>query len=131
NMYDYLMAAVGDGANPEIIVLYCDKSLELYDFLVSNGLKFKQSYIAGKHVVPHTDDGLVHSGNEEQVPYRSIATPIPRGHHAESPGFSGPAIIRPLQKVANASGATFIYQAMAEQLIVNAQGRVVGVAINV
>jgi len=131
NMYNYLMAAVGDGANPEIIGLYCDKSLELYDFLVSNGVKFKQSFIAGKHVVPHTDDGLVYSGNEEQEPYRSIATPIPRGHHAESPGFSGHAIIRPLQKVANASGATFIYQAMAEQLIVNAQGRVVGVAINV
>jgi len=92
NMYNYLLAAVGDGANPELLRVYCDKSAELYDWLVSKGVKFKTSFISGKYVVAPTDDGLAFTGNEEQEPYRSIAKPVPRGHKAQAEGFAGHAL---------------------------------------
>ncbi len=127
NMYKYLVTAVGDGANPELIGVYCDKSPELYDWLVAKGVKFKKTHLPGKFVVPPTDDGLVYSGNEEQEPYRSIAKPVPRGHKPEAPGFAGHAIFAPLKVAVEGSGAEVLYETLARRLVVNGQGRVVGI----
>ena len=127
NMYNYLLAAVGDGANPELIGTFCDKSAELYDWLVAHGVKFKKTFLPGKYVVPATDDGLVYSGNEQQEPYKSIAIPAPRGHHAQAEGFSGHAIYAPLKAAVEASGAQVMYETLVKALVVNPKGRVVGV----
>jgi 3-oxo-5alpha-steroid 4-dehydrogenase len=129
NMYKYLSAAVGDGANLELIGILCDKSLELYDWLVKNGVQFKPSfYTGGKTMLPMTEDGLVYSGDEAQEPYCSIAKSVPRGHHAKGAGgMTGYALFKPLKNAVTSSGTEVVYEAFAKQLVVDSNGRVIGV----
>jgi len=131
NMYNYIVAAAGDGADPELIGVYCDHSLELFDWLVGLGVKFKESYLPGKWVIPPTDDGLAYSGNEQQAYFKTIAEPVPRGHHAQAEGSSGYAWWPPIQAAVKASGAEVLHEATAEELVVNAEGRIVGVVAEV
>ncbi len=131
NMYKYMLASAGSGADPGMVKLYCDHSLDLYDWLVDLGVKFKQSHIPGKWAAVPTDDGLAYSGNELQANYRTVAQPVPRGHHVQGPGETGKLLWPPLQKGAEAAGAEIYTEAVAKRLVVNPEGRVVGVAIEV
>lgn len=126
-MYDYLLAAAGHGADPDMVQTYVDQNLELYDWLTQIGIKFKASYLPGKFAVPPTDDGLVYSGNETQAKYAATTPPVPRGHHVQSPGESGKVLWPPLQAAAEAAGAEILTDALGKNLVVDAEGRVVGV----
>jgi 3-oxo-5alpha-steroid 4-dehydrogenase len=131
DMYNYLVAATGEGADTEKIGLFCDKSLELYDWLDQLGLKFKQTFLAGKYAALPTDDGLGYSGNEAIAEFTAIAKDVPRGHHAPAPGQSGAEIFKPLKAAVEASGAEIMYQTLARHLIKDQTGRVVGVVVDV
>jgi 3-oxo-5alpha-steroid 4-dehydrogenase len=127
DFYNYVFNAAGDGADPDIIGVFCDKSVETYDWLVSLGVPFKQSFLPGKYVIPPTDDGLAFTGNEEQARFASIVTPCPHGHHAQAAGASGPAWWPPIQAAVKATGAEVLYETSATRLLTNDEGRVVGV----
>jgi len=131
NMYKYLTAAAGYGADTDLIGVYCDKSVELYDWLVTKGVKFKETFLPGRYRVPPTDDGLAYSGNELQEPYCSIAKPVPRGHHVTASGFSGHALHRSLDTAVKAAGVQIIYDAHVRSLVLDSSGRVVGVVAQV
>lgn len=131
DMYNYLMAAIGEGANEEKIGLFCDKSLELYDWLTGLGLNFKQTYLPGKYAAPPTDDGLVYSGNEAVAEFKAVAVDVPRGHHAPAAGSSGAEIFKPLKAAVEAAGIEVSYETLAKKLIVDLDGRVVGVIVDV
>ena len=131
NMYNYMLAAAGEGSDPELIRIYCDHSLDLYDWLVELGVPFKQSYIPGKWAAVPTDDGLAYTGNETQASYNTVATPVPRGHHVEGLGETGSVLFPPLQAAVKAAGVEIYFEAPAQRLVVNPEGRVVGVVIDV
>jgi 3-oxo-5alpha-steroid 4-dehydrogenase len=131
NMYNYMLAAAGEGADPEMIRIYCDNSLDLYDWMVELGLPFKESHIPGKWAAVPTDDGLAYSGNESQAEFRTVAKPVPRGHHVQGTGESGSVLWPPLQKAVEAAGAEIYYEAQARRLVVDPEGRVVGVAAEI
>jgi 3-oxo-5alpha-steroid 4-dehydrogenase len=131
NMYKYMLAAAGQGADPDLIKIYCDNSLGLYDWLVELGVTFKKSYIPGKWAAVPTDDGLAYSGNELQANYRSVAPPAPRGHHVQGPGETGFVLWPPIKAGVEAVGAEIYYEAPAQRLVVNSEGRVVGVLAEV
>jgi 3-oxo-5alpha-steroid 4-dehydrogenase len=131
NMYNYMLAAVGEGADPEMIRIYCENSVDLYDWLVQLGVPFKESYIPGKYAAVPTDDGLAYTGNEMQAAYKAVATPAPRGHHVEGIDHTGKVLFPPLQAGAEAAGAEITYEAPARRLVVNPEGRVVGVVIDI
>ncbi len=131
DMYNYLMAAIGEGADPEKIGLFCDKSLDLYDWLDGIGLKFKQTYLPGKYAAPPTDDGLAYSGNEAVAEFKAVAADVPRGHHAPAPGSSGAEIFKPLKAAVEAAGCEISYETLAKRLIVDLNGRVCGVVADV
>ncbi|MBI9046784.1 MAG: FAD-dependent oxidoreductase [Anaerolineaceae bacterium] len=131
DMYNYLMAAIGEGSDAEKVGLYCDQSLELYDWLTNLGLEFKQTHLPGKYAAPPTDDGLVYSGNEAIAEFKAVAQDVPRGHHAPAPGSSGAEIFKPLKAAVEMAGVEISYETLAKRLIVDLDGRVVGLVVEV
>jgi 3-oxo-5alpha-steroid 4-dehydrogenase len=131
DFYKYVFAAAGDGADPDIVGVFCDKGVETYDWMVSLGCPFKQSFLPGKFVIPPTDDGLTFTGNEEEATYAAIVTPVPHGHHAQAPGSSAIAWWPPIQAAVKATGAEIIYEAPVTRLVTDDVGRVVGVVATI
>jgi len=132
NMYDYVFAAAGDGADEELIGLFCDKSLELYDWVTGLGVQFNESFMEMKAAGDPTGDGLLYSGNEKQAKYKAVADPAPRGHGAFADGYvGGHAIFAALKPATEASGAEILYEVLVTSLVVNGDGRVVGVEAEV
>ena len=91
DMFAYLMASVGDTPDEAKTRLYCEGSAPHYDWLLAQGVPFKDSMYKGKHVLQPTDECLIWSGNEEVWPYRDHARPAPRGHKVAQVGEHGGA----------------------------------------
>lgn len=130
-MYKYLVAVSAD-PDLEKIRLYCDESVEHFDWLEALGFQFERSYWKGKVVVPPGTEGLSYTGNEKVWPYCEQAKPAPRGHSVPVPGELGGAamVIDLLVKRATDQGVQIRYETGVTNLVVDgdAQDRkVVGV----
>ena len=88
-MYRYLMLAAGPDADSEKVRLYCDRSLEHYNWLTGQGVVFKPEYYPGKHTNTPNEAALMITGNEEAWPYINHARPAPRGHKPRIKGDHG------------------------------------------
>jgi 3-oxo-5alpha-steroid 4-dehydrogenase len=131
DMYKYVLAAAGEGADPKLVKIYCEQSVDLYNWLVELGVPFKQSYLPGKWAAVPTDDGLAYSGNELQADFKKLTKPVPRGHHAQGEGETGSVLWPPLQAGVEKVGAEIYYDSLAQRLVINPEGRVVGVVAEV
>ncbi len=130
-MFRYLSAASGPGQDDEKIRLYCDNSVEHFDWLVAHGVPFKESYYGEGSYTP-TDDCLSYSGSELASPYRDIAKPAPRGHTVQQDGIeAGGALMRALVAAVEATEADVLADALCETLVQDESGRVVGVVARV
>lgn len=126
DMYQYLVMNTPepDGAK---IRLYCEQSVDHFNWLVAQGVPFNDTMYQGKHVMQMTDECLIWSGNEEVYPFREKAVPAPRGHKVAEPGEGGGAkMMELLIKRAEALGIRMICDAQATQLVRDGD-RVVGV----
>jgi succinate dehydrogenase/fumarate reductase flavoprotein subunit len=128
-MYKYLVA-VSRQPDHEKIRAYCDGSVEHFNWLEDLGFQFERSYVAGKVVVPAGTEGLSYTGNEKVWPFCEKATPAPRGHSVPVPGELGGAamVIDLLVKRADDLGVQIRYETGATNLVLDADGAVVGVA---
>lgn len=132
DMYNYLVAMT---PNPDLkkIRLYCENSLEHFDWLERQGLVFNNGFYPDKHFEHSTEDGLSWSGNEKVWPFSEQARPFPRGHKITVPGgqqelgMGGRKIMDTLIARVQESGARIVPDANVKNLIVDAEGRVVGV----
>jgi succinate dehydrogenase/fumarate reductase flavoprotein subunit len=126
-MYKYLVAVSRD---PELdkIRVYCDQSVEHFNWLEDLGFQFERSYWKGKVVVPPGTEGLSYTGNEKVWPFCEQAVPAPRGHSVPVPGELGGAsmVIDLLLKRAEELGVQIRYETGATNLIVS-DGAVSGV----
>src|SRR5574337_914732 len=86
DMYRYLMMAGGPDADEAKVRLYVDRSLDHFDWMVKQGISFKNSYIPERILEPETDDCLVWSGSEDAWPFSAQAKPCPRGFMPQWPG---------------------------------------------
>jgi len=86
NMTAFVSAAAGPTSDPEKVRLYCENSLDHFDFFDSIGLEFKDTHYAEKVIWPPTEDCLIYSGNEQAHPFAEEATPMPRGHKPKREG---------------------------------------------
>jgi 3-oxo-5alpha-steroid 4-dehydrogenase len=133
NMAAYLNVAMGPGADEERIADYCDGSLEHFDWLVGCGVQFKPEFFGEPGWEPMGDQGLMYSGGENSYPFNTIATPAPRGHvpqmsdKKQGEASAGFMLMKPLVETATAAGARAIYDVRVQRLIVEPDGRVVGV----
>lgn len=133
NMAAYLNVAMGPGADEKRIADYCDGSLEHFDWLVGCGVQFKPEFFGEPGWEPMGDQGLMYSGGENSYPFNTIATPAPRGHvpqmsnKKQGEASAGYMLMKPLVETATAAGARAIYDVRVQRLIVESDGRVVGV----
>jgi 3-oxo-5alpha-steroid 4-dehydrogenase len=79
-MYKFLMAAMGPGADEQKTRLYCDGSVDHYNWLVEMGVDFNAEFFGRPAHAPPADEGLMYSGGENAWPLSEIAMPAPRGH---------------------------------------------------
>lgn len=127
-MYKYLMAVSPD-PDPEKIRLYCDGSVEHFNWLEALGFQFERSFYPEKAVIQPNTEGLMFTGNELVWPYRDEAIPAPRGHKVPKPGDTGGAgmVVELLAQRAAELGIPIRYETGATALILDEGGAVVGV----
>lgn len=138
-MYKFLMAAMGPGADETKVRAYCDGSVDHYEWLVELGVDFKPEFCDEPGWVPTADQGLMYSGGENAWPFTEIAEPAPCGHLPRTPPGAartgletgdrggGFYLMDPLVSAAEAAGVEAIYDVRTDRLVVD-DGRVVGVA---
>ncbi|HME15244.1 MAG TPA: FAD-binding protein [Mycobacterium sp.] len=128
-MYKYLVAVSRQPDHAKIRA-YCDGSVEHFNWLEDLGFQFERSFYPGKVVVPPGTEGLSYTGNEKVWPFCEQAKPSPRGHSVPVPGELGGAamVIDLLVKRADDLGVQVRYETGATNLILDADGAVVGVA---
>jgi 3-oxo-5alpha-steroid 4-dehydrogenase len=130
-MFKFLMASVGPCPDEAKIRLYCDGSVDHYDWLVAQGVPFKQTYYHGTSGEPPTDDGLVWSGAERAHPFCEIATPAPRGHVPQIEYQGGPLLMKVLCEAVDASTARVSTDSRCIALYQEPDGHVLGVATEI
>jgi 3-oxo-5alpha-steroid 4-dehydrogenase len=125
-MFDYLMASCGANPDEAKVRLYCDGSVEHFEWIVAQGVPFKETYYPGISGEPPTDDGLVWSGSERVHPFCEIAAPAPRGHVPQVEHQGGPLLMRQLCAAVDASAALVEPNQRCVALVQEADGSVVG-----
>lgn len=127
-MYKYLVA-VSPEPDHDKIRAYCEGSVEHFNWLEDLGFQFERTFYPGKVVVPPGTEGLSYTGNEKVWPFTEKAKPAPRGHSVPVPGELGGAamVIDLLVKRADELGVEVRYETGVTNLVVDADGTVVGV----
>jgi 3-oxo-5alpha-steroid 4-dehydrogenase len=128
-MYKYLVAVSLDPEHDKIRA-YCDGSVEHFNWLEDLGFQFERSYYPEKAVIQPNTEGLMYTGNEKVWPFKDMAVPAPRGHKVPVPGDTGGAsmVVDLLLKRADELGVQFRYETGATGLVLDDDGRVVGVS---
>jgi len=133
NMTAFLNVAMGPGADENRIADYCAGSIEHFDWLVDCGVPFKAEFFSEPGWEPMGDQGLAYSGGENSYPFNTIADPAPRGHvpqmsnKKQGLASAGYMLMKPLVETATGLGAGALYDVRVQSLVVEADGRVVGI----
>ncbi|WP_103943262.1 FAD-dependent oxidoreductase [Thermomonospora echinospora] len=125
-MYAYLEAALGPHADTAKLRLYCDQSVEHFEWLRARGVAFKPSLYDAPTWMPYTEDGLMWLG-ENAWPYNTLAKPVPRGHRPVAKGFGGQVLMEKLTAAAIEAGVVTHADTAAANLVLDDEGRVAGV----
>ena len=133
NMTTFLNVAMGPGADEKRIADYCEGSLAHFDWLVDCGVVFKAEFFSEPGWEPMGDEGLAYSGGENAYPFNTIAFPAPRGHvpqmqnKKQGLASAGFMLMKPLVETATGLGAGALYDVRVLSLVVEPDGRVVGI----
>ena len=123
-MLAYVTASAGPSADAELVKVYCDASVGLYDWCVEQGMEFGGGLDAERHLVTaEAGLSLTYSGNERAEEYAATIPPAPRGH---TPTTFAAGIFEPLEARVE-SFATVMYGTAAQELVTDVAGAVVGV----
>jgi 3-oxo-5alpha-steroid 4-dehydrogenase len=126
DMFRFLMASCGPGPDEDKIRVFCERSLDLFEWLERHGVPFKRSTYPEPGKEPPTDDCLVYSGGEDGWPYTSVAKPAPRAHKPQAPGAAGAFLMQRLLAAMGRTGTEVLDDTRAERLVVDEHGRVIG-----
>ncbi|MEV6559889.1 FAD-dependent oxidoreductase [Nocardia sp. NPDC051756] len=133
NMETFLLAALGPGVDKAKIGDYAHGSVEHYNWLVANGVPFREAFWGEPGWEPPHDEGLMYSGGENAAPFNAIAKPAPRGHVPQMADkkigrkSGGYMLMKPLAETAESLGVRVEYDLRLGRLIVDDDDRVVGV----
>ncbi|TQS24990.1 FAD-dependent oxidoreductase [Microbispora sp. KK1-11] len=126
NMFAYLAAALGPHADEEKLRLYCEGSVEHFEWFRARGVPFNESLFDAPSWMPPTTDGLMWLG-ENAWPYTTVARPVPRGHRPAVESWGGRLLMEKLVEAAGTAGAACHADTRATNLVVDGDGRVAGV----
>ncbi len=128
DMQAYLRLAAGAQADPERVRLYCEGSVEHFEWFCALGVEWNESYLDDKVTHPLSADCLLFTGNEDVWPFCEQARPVPRGHKPAREGEAGGYLMERVLRATAASGARVLHDCLVERLVQREDGRVVGVA---
>ncbi|MBI1352656.1 MAG: FAD-dependent oxidoreductase [Actinomycetales bacterium] len=128
NMYAFLRSVTTTDEDAKLRV-FCESSVEQFDWLESLGVPFNREAYTHKAVYTRTGEGLLTTGNEKVWPFRDQAAPAPRGHQVSGDGdvSGGNVAMRAVLGAIEAEQVPVIYEANVIGLVQDAEGRVVGV----
>ncbi|MDT4917456.1 MAG: 3-oxo-5alpha-steroid 4-dehydrogenase [Pseudonocardiales bacterium] len=129
NMRTFLIAACGPSPDLDKIDAYCAHNLEHREWLLARGVEFLGTvFPQANGTSPVDGEGLMFTGGENAWPYDEIATPAPRGHVVQGGRPGGSVLMKLLSGAAVEAGARVLPDTRAERLVVDEDGRVVGLA---
>ena len=130
-MFSFISGAGTRHPPLEKIRLYCEQSSAHFDWLVAQGVPYREQ-LATTMTVPMAGESLYFSGCELAWPARELAQPAPRGHVPVATGMTGGRVLMAalLAQVA-ALGVTMQAQVAGERLVVGDDGRVLGMQVSV
>jgi 3-oxo-5alpha-steroid 4-dehydrogenase len=127
----YLKMVGGLDADAAKCDLYAAGSLDHYAWLKAQGVPYKGTYLPGKVIEPETDDTLIWSGSEAAWPFAQSATPAPRGHVIQHPGWGGGrALVDILERNAREAGVDVRTDARVISLVADGH-RIVGIVVRI
>lgn len=132
DMFRFLMAAMGPGVDEQRCRVYCEGSVDHFDWLVECGVPFKHSFWETPAWEPPLDDGLMYSGGENAYPFNELVRPAPRAHVPQMEGKKtgrkggGWMLLSALTTTALRRGAKVEYDTFVERLVTDGEGSVVG-----
>ena len=133
NMKAFMKAALGPGVDEAKIDVYCDGSVDHYKWLVEAGVVFDESFWGEPGWEPPHGEGLMYSGGENSAPFNALIPPAPRGHlprkatAATGEQAGGYMLMKPLIETAQDLGVKARYDTRVQTLVVDDDGRVIGV----
>lgn len=133
-MYKYLKIECGNVVSDETLRRFVEESVPTVDWILQHGGKFQGSVWKKKASYPPLKYFLYHPDNTLVANYRKQAKPAARGHRAfttngkKAWGLGG-AIYEPLRDAAIRLGTKFLRYSEARQLVVDRDGRVIGVKV--
>ena len=133
-MFKYLRMETQGVVRDETLKRFCEESVETEEWLTRHGVEFRPKLYAKKTSYPHTDFYLYHSDNSLAPLYKAAAKPAARGHRAhvdrlDAPMGYGKGLYDPLRASADSAGVTFLGSATVRQLVIDGEGRVIGVRL--
>jgi 3-oxo-5alpha-steroid 4-dehydrogenase len=128
DMLAYVRLAAGAQADPERVRLYCEGSVEHFEWFCSLGVEWNESYCDDKVTHPLGAECLLFTGNEDVWPFCEQARPVPRGHKPAREGEAGGHLMEAVLRATAAGGARVVNDCLATALVQREDGRVVGVA---
>lgn len=132
DFYRYLVMAGGPNADEAKCRAYADACGEHYQWLVAQGVRYKNSFIKERIVEPITDDCLLWSGSEEAYPFCETAKPCPRGHTPQWMGMGGGKFLMDvLAEQVLEAGVQVQYEARAVSLIAEPDNTVRGIVVRI
>jgi 3-oxo-5alpha-steroid 4-dehydrogenase len=128
-MRAFLLAACGPGPDEAKIDVYCERSLEHYDWLTARGIEFTGTYLGeqGGSASPREGESLMYTGGENAWPFDEAVPPAPRAHCTKGGKPGGSRLMAVLSQAALDAGARPYFDTAAERLVVDDDGAVVGV----
>lgn len=131
-MYRYMRLEAGDAVDKETLRRFCDESNANLEWLERQGVPFSGEVFLKKTAMPPEGKFLYYSGNEKAPPYVAEARPAPRGHRTVGKGiWTGHIFFNALRTAVGKSGIRQLNHAPARRLILDLNGRVIGVKVNV
>ncbi|MBF0662056.1 FAD-dependent oxidoreductase [Rhodococcus sp. (in: high G+C Gram-positive bacteria)] len=133
NMKTFMKAALGPAVDDAKIDAYCEGSVDHYNWLVEAGVPFKEEFWGEPGWEPAHDEGLMYSGGENAAPFAGVVPPAPRGHLPKMDNKKtgerggGYMLMKPLVETAEKLGVKAEYDIRVLTVVVNDEGRVVGV----
>lgn len=133
NMKTFLAAALGPGVDEAKLDVYCEGSVDHFDWLESCGVPYKEGFWSQPGWECPEDDSLMYSGGENAAPFSSLVDPAPRGHLARVPmprtGDQGAGHVLMTTLIAKAAdlGVRVESDVRVQRLVVDHTGRVVGI----
>lgn len=131
-MFDYLSLETQGVVSDATLMKFCEDSPGNIDWLKDHGVRFSGPVWKKKTSYPNVKYFLYHSDNSLLPRYRGVARPAARGHRGvirkgRSAVNLGVSIIGPMTASALAKGVQLHTKTEVRQLVVDKEGRVIGV----